>query len=316
MATIQQIIASNGRLCESHKSTTAVFTGVTHGIGLETLKALLRYIPKPKAILIGRSRAKFASELDALHQLNPDADISFIETELSLISEVDRTCEVIKQQAPQHSIDLLCMSQGYAPLGPRLFNKEGIDESMTLGVYGRVRLAEKLINQAMLSTNARVVSILGGGKEDKLFLEDMELKENWSVMKLRGHFTSMMTLAFDHLASRNPNLGFVHYFPGTVSTGMRNRIPNISLLTSVSMFIISALFSFKAITPKESGERTLGTPCFGQDFERGSFSIDLDGTLGASEHLKEYRKDDQVSKKVWEHLEELWERAGVPVAKA
>ncbi|KAF2166118.1 hypothetical protein M409DRAFT_23846 [Zasmidium cellare ATCC 36951] len=182
MTTVQQIVASNGQLHEIHESITAVFTGATHGIGLETLKAFLRYISKPKAILVGRNRQRFAPELEALRQLNQDAEISFLEAELSLISEVDRICETIKQRTPTNSISLLCMSQGYAPLGPRRFNKEGLDEAMTLGVYGRVRLAERLIHLSTLSTNARVVSILGGAKEDKLFLEDMELKENYSVM--------------------------------------------------------------------------------------------------------------------------------------
>lgn len=316
MTIIQELVASNKRLSRNYLSVTAVFTGGTHGIGLETLKAFLRYIPEPTAIIIGRDRSKLDSELQALRRINGAAKITFIEAQLSLISGVDEASELVEEQSSPHSIDLLCMSQGYAPLGPRRFNNEGLDEAMTLGVYGRVHLAQGLIERSLLSAKARVVSVLGGGHEGHMYLDDMELKQYYDLVKLRAHFTSMMTLAFDHLARQNPDMGFVHYFPGTVSTGLRTRVPGQSLIELISSYLFTIQLSFTAMTAQESGERTLGICCFGPDFEKGSFSIGLDGIPSASEKLKEYRRDEEVSKKVWSHLEGLWKKAGARTRKA
>lgn len=308
MAGIQHIAASNKQLRNRYQTVTAIFTGATHGIGLETLKAFLTHIPKPTAIVISRNRDKFAVELEALHQLNPNATLSFIEADLSLIIEIDRVCSLMERDTPPQSVHLLCMSQGYAPLGRRRFNKEGLDEAMTLAVYGRVRLAECLISQKTLASNARVVSILGGAKEGHLFLEDTELRENYSTVNLRGHFTSMMTLAFDHLSHFNTGMGFVHYHPGTVSTGMRNRVPDASFLLRVAMWIFTMLLNFVAMSPQESGERTLDV-CFAEEYERGSFSLGYDRSLSQSEELEAYRRDERVRSRIWGHLEELFERA-------
>jgi hypothetical protein len=68
---------------------TAVFVGGTSGIGMGTLKEL-KYAYVPKVCIFGRSRAAAKPLLDELASSNPDGTFVFLETEFTLMKNVDR----------------------------------------------------------------------------------------------------------------------------------------------------------------------------------------------------------------------------------
>jgi hypothetical protein len=61
--------------------------------------------------MIGLSKAKAEVILDELRVLNPKGTFTFTEGEFSLIKDVDRFSEEIKEAEEQ--VDILCMSPGY-----------------------------------------------------------------------------------------------------------------------------------------------------------------------------------------------------------
>ena len=65
----------------------------------------------PKIHIVGRSKTAAEPILEEIENLNPGATVNFIETEISLIKNVDAVCEKIKAQ--QEHLDLLFMSPGY-----------------------------------------------------------------------------------------------------------------------------------------------------------------------------------------------------------
>lgn len=93
----------------------AVFVGATRGIGLATLKTLTRTLKKLRFYVIGRAQAKFEPELTALRECNPDAEIRFLEGEISLLRDVDDVCDRILQS--ESHLDLLYMSPGSLAFG-------------------------------------------------------------------------------------------------------------------------------------------------------------------------------------------------------
>ena len=93
----------------------AVFAGATNGIGLSTLKALVRNLNAPKLYVVGRSKYKFSHPLAELARLNPEASIEFVEAQLSLLKDVDLVCDVVKSK--EKKLDLLYMSPGYLAFG-------------------------------------------------------------------------------------------------------------------------------------------------------------------------------------------------------
>ena len=237
------------------------------------------------------------SEVEALRASNPRAHITFIEGQVALIRGVDAVCEQIKQQVG--NIDLLFMSQGYLSFQKTDINEEGLDNRFSVGVYGRIRLAQQLL--PIMSENARVMSVLMGGKEGPLLEHNLDLLKDFSVVKSIGHFASMMTLSLDGLSQQHPGKVFMHMHPGSVDTGMFAR-SNKGVTGAAFRYIIDPLFALIAMTVDECGERML---YFGFDGERkpGSYSLDKDGKVVEVEALADARRNGWPAKVLGHDLE-------------
>lgn len=96
----------------------AVFVGATSGIGMGTLKQYAKYAQGGKAYIVGRSKVAAQPLLDELKVSNPTGNFEFIESEISLIKNVDIVCEAIK--AKEKKVDILFMSPGFLAAGGRI----------------------------------------------------------------------------------------------------------------------------------------------------------------------------------------------------
>lgn len=116
--TLEAVRTANAALL-SKRSLVAVFSGGTSGIGEFTVRALARHAANgqgARIYLVGRNqRAADAIAADYVSQKN--VHIRFVKADdLSLLKDVDRCCEEIKQLEAQESkgesphIDLLVMS--------------------------------------------------------------------------------------------------------------------------------------------------------------------------------------------------------------
>ncbi|KAH8683359.1 hypothetical protein BGZ60DRAFT_218243 [Tricladium varicosporioides] len=344
MVNLAQIRTSNDTFTSSPAShnLVAVFIGATSGIGLGTLKAFYTSTTSPKVYIIGRSKSSFQSHLDQLAALNPGGKYEFVETEVSLIRNVDRVCEMIKGQ--EKSVDLLFMSPGYLSSKGREDSIEGLDIPSALRYYARLRFTSLLLPLLACSRSPRVISILGGGKEKPIDLDDLELRSNFSQLKAMTYGTTMMTLAFEELAKEWKGVLFVHKYPGFVDTGAIGRfLSSVKGAWSVPALLARVLFlpfvSLLATSIEEAGEQVLflatsaryqpskpGSENVGVEMPEGvevarSSVVDEDGvgngvyrldatneSAEESEVLVKYRKEG-VERLVWEHTEKVWERA-------
>jgi NADP-dependent 3-hydroxy acid dehydrogenase YdfG len=118
MVNIKNIRVSNAAFKSSKSSVVAVFVGATSGIGLATAKQLAGAAVDPTLYILGRSKAAAAPLLDDLTRINPRAKINFIETEISLIKNVDKVCDEIISK--EKKVDLLFMSPGGVTFGNRV----------------------------------------------------------------------------------------------------------------------------------------------------------------------------------------------------
>jgi NAD(P)-dependent dehydrogenase (short-subunit alcohol dehydrogenase family) len=71
----------------------------------------------PKVYLIGRNREQANRIETELKALNPDGEIKFIQSDISLLESVDRACAEI--QAAEEKLNLLFMTAGYLTLAGR-----------------------------------------------------------------------------------------------------------------------------------------------------------------------------------------------------
>lgn len=90
----------------------AVFTGATSGIGEAALKQFVRDAVKPRCYMVARSKTAADRIINECRDLNSEADLIFIQADLTLIKSVDEVCEQIKQK--ETKLNLLFLSAGAA----------------------------------------------------------------------------------------------------------------------------------------------------------------------------------------------------------
>lgn len=242
MVNIKDVRTSNASLKESKHSLTAVFVGGTAGIGMGTLKQFAKHAYAPKVYVVGRSKSAAKPLLDELTTSNPQGTFVFLETEISLIKNVDKVCEEIK--ATEKHVDLLFMSAGYLSFEGRNETSEGIDLSQSLRYYARLRFAYNLLPLLNASQAPRIVGILAAGDEVEINFNDLEFKNNFNGIKAAANGATQTTLAFEELAKSNPNITFIHKHPGVVATGLADK-----LLTTATGFWIYPAMLLRWVVP-------------------------------------------------------------------
>ncbi len=120
MVNIQDVRKSNlaFKLSSHASGSVAVFVGATSGIGLGTLKEYAKCAQGAKAYIVGRSKRAAEPLLNELKTSNPEGTFEFIETEISLIKNVDLACDEIKSK--EKKVDILFLSAGFLSAGGRV----------------------------------------------------------------------------------------------------------------------------------------------------------------------------------------------------
>ncbi|KXJ93597.1 hypothetical protein Micbo1qcDRAFT_194700 [Microdochium bolleyi] len=176
----------------------------------------------------------------------PTAEFEFVQTsDLSLMGEVDRVCARIHELETARAtrggegdvarIDYLLFTQGPAPYQPRKETKEGLDFTMAMLYYSRMRAITQLLPMLLAASappsaigtdsnekqhHATIVSVYAAGIEDTFDPANLALDVNpeasYSYNTARSHMVYMHTFFFEQLALSHDNLALVHVFPGLV----------------------------------------------------------------------------------------------------
>ncbi|KAK3110619.1 hypothetical protein LTR53_014891 [Teratosphaeriaceae sp. CCFEE 6253] len=201
------VVRAANKVLAQERPLVAVFVGATSGIGEYTLLALAR---------------SHGDTRKGLRVKN-----------LTLLHEADECCkQIIKTEegdpfdGSSARIDILCMSQGYLRFGAAEITSEGLEVSMALLFYSRMRFTLNLMPLLLnASSPAHVISVFGAGMEKgaALYREDLSLARDparhYSVLNVRVHVAHMTTMYFEHLAQQHAGkLSLVHVFPGLVVT--------------------------------------------------------------------------------------------------
>lgn len=220
---------------------------------------------------------------------------------------------------------------------------EGIDIPHALRFYTRMAFVEYLLPLLIAAPNPRVISILAGGKESPIDINDLEVKNDFTFVKGAANGTTQTTLAFEELAKAYPSISFIHKYPGFVSTGVIERLmgtaPGIwSWPASFASWCLMPVLNLFSMSVDEAGERGLflatsaryppGQPkgdFVGTELPKGVSVAEssvvkdgkgngvyrvgpLDESAGPSPVLEGYRADG-VDKLVWDSAKALFDRA-------
>jgi NAD(P)-dependent dehydrogenase (short-subunit alcohol dehydrogenase family) len=260
MVSYTEIQASNALISDATAPRVSVFVGGTSGIGKYTIKALVGTGASVRIYLVGRksSEERTRAFIQELQAINPKADVIWTEGEISLLAETKRVCEIIKSK--ESRIDLLFLTAGYAPFGTRTETFEGVEIAQSLEYYSRILFIQHLLPLLRAAEAPRVVSVLGGGLErTNIDLDDPDLKQpgNFGAVKAQGQYTAMNTTTLEKLASDNPDVTFIHSWPGWVNTGNVNRGSPGWLMSWFIWLVLDPLIALVGFSEEKTGQRHL-----------------------------------------------------------
>ncbi|KAI3393159.1 hypothetical protein diail_4684 [Diaporthe ilicicola] len=326
MVTYKDVQGSNSLINDATAPRVAVFVGGTSGIGQLTIKALVATGASVRIYLVGRksSEGRANTFVQELRATNPKAEVIWTEGEVSLLADTKRVCEIIKRK--ESRVDLLFLTAGYAPMGPRVETAEGVEMAQSLEYYSRVLFVLHLLPLLGAAEAPRVISVLMGGKEmatidpDDL---DMMRPRSFFGVKAQMQYGIMNTMALEKLADENPGVTFIHSWPGWVNTGnvRRGRDPN-SILAWLLWLILEPLIFLFSFSDDESAQRHLfqstsaafggrGVPWKGKpgvnSWERqanGLFLVDLKCDCTPNAKVMP-RLREKAQGKIWDHTLEI-----------
>jgi NAD(P)-dependent dehydrogenase (short-subunit alcohol dehydrogenase family) len=261
MVSYKEIQASNALINDATAPRVAVFVGGTSGIGKLTVRALVAAGASVRIYLVGRksSEERMHAFIQELHAINPKAEVIWIEGEVALLAEAKRVCEAIKIK--ESRIDLLFLTAGYAPFGIRRETAEGLEITQSLEYYSRMLFVLHLLPLLVEAEAPKVVSVLAGGLEwATIKLDDLDLKKpgNFGAMNAHKQYGAMNTTALEKLANDNPNVTFIHSWPGWVNTGnVRRGLDPNSIMVWFVWLVLEPLIRLFSFSDEESGQRHL-----------------------------------------------------------
>ena len=159
-------------------------TGASSGIGKVTALALAKQ--GHTVIIHGRDTEKTKRVFDEIKRETGNDTLDMITADLSLMGEVRKFAGKIKTK--YNHLDVLINNAGGQFGSTREETGEGHEKTMAINVFSPFLLTYLLLGSLRKSTSARVVTVASesyrqGGKP---FLEDIELKDNYSFTRAYG----------------------------------------------------------------------------------------------------------------------------------
>ena len=222
-----------------------VLTGGTSGLGYRTAQVLGKEI-KNKIILIGSNKQKGETSADNLIKETSNNDISFIQCDLSSISEIKSLADKLKK----FKIDILINNAG-ALFFSRKESVDKIEKTFSLNHLSYFILTNLLLKYKVIKNGGRIVNVASGAHRGvKIDFNNLEMTTNyngWVSYKKSKLCNILFTKKLSELTNKSKiTVNCLH--PGFVKTKFGK---NNSGLASLA---IKFLMNFFAISVEEGAE--------------------------------------------------------------
>lgn len=142
----------------NQKGRRVIITGATSGIGYETALALA--VAGATVTLTGRNNAKGEAALANIRKAVPNANIRYLDLDLSDLSSVETFAEFMKSDAD--GIDLLVNNAGVMTPPTRHTTKDGFELQFGTNFLGHFALTARLMPLLNAGNDTRVVNLSSG----------------------------------------------------------------------------------------------------------------------------------------------------------
>lgn len=203
---------------------TILVTGANTGIGLVTARELAR--AGARVLLAGRSKAKTTAVIDAIARDTGNAQLEYVELDLTELAQVRACGEALAQRAePLHA---LINNAGQA--GHRGLTREGFELAFGVNHLGPYLLTRLLLPRLRAAGTARIVNVASQAHLRARGLDwDAVRAPTRSITGMREYGASKLcnVLFARELARRLAGTGVTTYalHPGVVRTDVWRRVP-------------------------------------------------------------------------------------------
>ncbi|KIM33643.1 hypothetical protein M408DRAFT_326307 [Serendipita vermifera MAFF 305830] len=294
MPSFSTVKASNASYAPSY-IPTAVFVGGTSGIGQAMAELLARLLNgRVNIIIIGRN--KIAGErIIAGFPAPPsgEAKHEFLQCDAGELKNVHEVSKLLLQKLDKINFLVLSPSPNVTHAIP---TPEGLELAMVLRYYARVKFMYELLpllkNARNKGEDARAMTVFAGGLGWKVDLNDLGLKKKWSMFRMTLQTGTYTHVAIKALSEQNPDIAFMHIYPGTVDTPANNIHWIVTALHPVLKHLMW--------TPADCAENMMYA-LLKPEFSAGGYWF---GRKGDQTTPGSYITEE-VIKKVWEHTVEV-----------
>jgi NAD(P)-dependent dehydrogenase (short-subunit alcohol dehydrogenase family) len=202
---------------------TAVVTGASGGIGLETARALAHL--GARVAIVGRDAAKLARAADSIA-----GEVATYQADLSLMSEVRSLAAEIR--AEEGRVDILINNVGVL-IQDRARTSEGMEATLATNLAGHFLLTNLLAVKLIESSPARVINVTSGGMySERIKPDDLQFaKGRYSGTAAYARTKRGQVILTDMWADRLAGTGVVVHsmHPGWARTsGVENSLPTFN----------------------------------------------------------------------------------------
>jgi NAD(P)-dependent dehydrogenase (short-subunit alcohol dehydrogenase family) len=204
-----------------------LITGGTSGMGKATANQLAKM--GARLLLVGRNRDKGEAAVTEIIRTSGSGAVTFLQADLSLMREVRRAAEHIRQTFEQ--LDVLVHGAGGVFPQQRTLTDEGVELSFAVQYLARFVLTNELLDLLRAAPAPQVVSIAGGGDESKrVDFDNLNGEKSYSVLGAVAKAAATNDLLTLEQIARYHDITFYNYGPGMVRTATLMRTLPMRLL--------------------------------------------------------------------------------------
>lgn len=276
----------------------AIVTGANVGLGLETVKGLVK--EGFRVTLACRSEEKANEAISDIKSSFPDANVHYMELDLNDLSSVKRFAEKFSED--NSHLELLINNAGIM-MPPFSLTKNGFESQLGVNYLSHFALTGLLFDLLKKSEGARVISLASlAHKWGDIYFKDLNFRNKYNKKKAYGQSKLaclMFAYEFDRrLKEKRLDIRSIAAHPGVSSTNLGKFMPK---LISLGMNLISQSSQdgakptlFAALDSNLAGGEYIGPNGLGE----------MKGLPKIVDSNK-ISKDLEKSKKLWEVSQEL-----------
>ena len=208
----------------------ALVTGGTDGVGKEVAYGLAR--AGHRVVLVGRDADKGARVEREMRETTGNADVQFLQADLSLVREANRLADEIAGR--WSALHYLVHSAGVVR-GRRELTAEGIESNFAINYLSWFVLTERLLPllEAVGQPDkaARIMIVSGAAQNGTIHFDDVNLTANFTTLRAVWQFCQANDVFTVELARRlaetdgDPRVTITSLKLGVVKTNIRREFP-------------------------------------------------------------------------------------------